>query len=98
MPPLSTMQINRRLKDVPHWTKRGKTIRRIFSCGGFPKSIDFVDQVADCSQQLDHHPDIDIRFDRVTLTLTSHDAGGLTNSDFTLALRCDEMFSALPGR
>ena len=56
-------------------------------------SIAFVHRIAKRAQKMNHHPDIDIRYDKVTLTLTTHDAGGLTENDFTLAEQCDEVFS-----
>lgn len=95
MPALSTTHINRQLKNVPLWSKRGKTIYRKFNCGKFPLSISFVNKIAIKAQKINHHPDIDIRFDKVTLTLTTHDEGGITEKDFTLALRCDKVFTAL---
>jgi 4a-hydroxytetrahydrobiopterin dehydratase len=57
------------------------------------KGIDFVNRIAVKAQKMNHHPDIDIRFDRVTLTLSTHDEGGITEKDFTLARQCDEVFS-----
>ena len=56
-------------------------------------SIAFVHRIAKRAQKMNHHPDIDIRFDQVKLTLTTHDAGGLTEKDFALARQCDEVFS-----
>jgi 4a-hydroxytetrahydrobiopterin dehydratase len=56
-------------------------------------SIAFVRRIAKQAQKINHHPDIDIRFDKVTLTLTSHDEGGITKKDFSLARQCDEVFS-----
>jgi len=52
-----------------------------------------VNRIAKKAQRLNHHPDIDIRFDKVTLALTSHDEGGITEKDFTLARQCDEVFA-----
>ena len=57
--------------------------------------IDFVHRIAKKAQKINHHPDIDIRFDKVTLTLTTHDEGGITEKDFSLARQCDEAFSRL---
>ena len=57
------------------------------------QSIDFVNRVARKAQKADHHPDIDIRFDKVTLSLTTHDEGGITKKDFSLARQCDEVLS-----
>jgi 4a-hydroxytetrahydrobiopterin dehydratase len=93
MPKLAAKQISLQLKAVPSWTKRALTIRRTFEFDGFLKSIDFVNRVAKKAQKVDHHPDIDIRYSKVTLTLTTHDQGGLTEKDFSLARRCDEVFA-----
>ena len=90
-----TKEINVHLKAVPDWTKRGKTISRIFRFANFLRSLDFVNRVAKKAQKLNHHPDIDIRYDKVTLTLTTHDEGGITAKDFLLARQCDEVFAKL---
>ena len=55
------------------------------SLKGFLKSIDFVNRIARKAQKINHHPDIDIRFDKMTLTLTTHDEGGITEKDFSMA-------------
>jgi 4a-hydroxytetrahydrobiopterin dehydratase len=55
--------------------------------------VDFVRRIAKQAQKMNHHPDIDIRFDKVTLTLTTHDEGGINEKDFSLARKCDEVFS-----
>ena len=88
-------ETSEKLQDVPDWTYHAKTITRTYKFDGFPKSIEFVDQIAKHAQKLNHHPDIDIRFDQVTLVLTTHDANGLTENDFVLAEQCDEEFDTL---
>jgi 4a-hydroxytetrahydrobiopterin dehydratase len=93
MPALHTKQIKLHLQAVPNWSKRAQTISRTFKFEGFLKGIDFVNQVARKAQKMNHHPDIDIRFDKVKLTLTTHDEGGITEKDFTLAKQCDGVFS-----
>ena len=93
MPALTTKQISLHLKTVPAWTKRAQTICRIYKFEGFLMSIAFVHRIAKRAQKMNHHPDIDIRFDQVTVTLTTHDEGGITEKDFTLARQCDEVFS-----
>ena len=57
------------------------------------KSIAFVNRIAGKAQKINHHPDIDIRFNKVTLKLTTHDEGGITGKDFFLAHQCDEVFA-----
>jgi len=93
MPALTTKQVSLRLKSVPNWSKRARTISRTFEFEGFLKSINFVNRIARKAQRMNHHPDIEIRFDRVTLKLTTHDEGGITKKDFSLARQCEEVFS-----
>jgi 4a-hydroxytetrahydrobiopterin dehydratase len=93
MPALHSKQIKLHLQAVPNWSKRAQTILRTFKFDRFLKSIDFVNRIAAKAQKMNHHPDIDIRFDQVTLTLTTHDEGGITEKDFSLAKQCDEVFS-----
>ena len=93
MPALTAEQITRHLKAVPAWAHRAQTIRRTFKFADFLISIAFVNRIAKRAQKLNHHPDIDIRFNKVTLTLTTHDEGGITEKDFALARQCDEVFA-----
>jgi 4a-hydroxytetrahydrobiopterin dehydratase len=93
MPALTTKLITLHLKAIPDWSKRAQTICRTFKFEGFLMSIAFVRRIAKRAQKINHHPDIDIRFDKVTLTLTTHDEGGITKKDFSLARQCDEVFS-----
>ena len=93
MPALNTKQVSLHLKAVPNWSKRAQTILRTFKFEGFLKSIAFVNRIARKAQKVNHLPDIDIRFNKVTLTLTTHDEGGITEKDFSLARQCDEIFS-----
>ena len=74
---LSAAQIKTALKRVPDWKKKGRTIARTFQFKDFPAAIKFVDRIAKLADKAWHHPDIDIRWNKVTLTLTTHDAGGL---------------------
>jgi 4a-hydroxytetrahydrobiopterin dehydratase len=93
MPALTTKQVGLRLKALPNWSKRAQTILRTFKFEGFLKSIAFVNRIARKAQKINHHPDIDIRFNKVTLKLTTHDEGGITQKDFSLARQCNEVFS-----
>ncbi|HEV2696236.1 MAG TPA: 4a-hydroxytetrahydrobiopterin dehydratase [Verrucomicrobiae bacterium] len=92
MPLLTKKEIAASLKNVPSWSKRRQIIRRTFTFDDFPPAITFVNRIARYAQKLNHHPDIDIRFNKVTLAVTSHDAGGLTQKDFVLAGKCDGAF------
>jgi 4a-hydroxytetrahydrobiopterin dehydratase len=82
---LSETQISDRLARVPGWERRGNEIRRTWTFADFESSMAFVNEVAALAQKADHHPDIDIRYSKVTLALSTHDAGGLTARDFDLA-------------
>jgi 4a-hydroxytetrahydrobiopterin dehydratase len=93
MSALTAKQVILHLKALPDWSKRAKTIRRTFKFEGFLKSGAFVDRIAKKAQKSNHHPDINIRFNQVTLTLSTHDEGGITEKDFSLARQCDEVFS-----
>jgi 4a-hydroxytetrahydrobiopterin dehydratase len=93
MPALTAKEIKLHLKVVPDWSKRAQTISRTYKFTDFLNSIAFVNRIAKCAQKINHHPDIDIRFNKVTLTLTTHDEGGITEKDFSLAKQCDEVFA-----
>jgi 4a-hydroxytetrahydrobiopterin dehydratase len=83
--PLSESEIASRLAGIPGWQRRGSEITRTFAFADFKGSMVFVNRVAGLAEAMDHHPDIDIRYSKVTLTLTTHDASGLTARDFALA-------------
>ena len=85
MKKLGPAQIKAALRRTPDWTKQGATITRTFVFKDFPAAIRFVNAVAKLAEAAWHHPDISIRWNKVTLTLTTHDAGGLTRKDFALA-------------
>ncbi len=91
MEKLSTSQIRTGLTSVPDWKKRGQVITRTYEFKDFPGAIRFVNAVAKPAEKAWHHPDIDIRWNKVTLSLTTHDAGGLTQKDFELARKFDHL-------
>jgi 4a-hydroxytetrahydrobiopterin dehydratase len=91
MAKLTPSQIKQALPSVPSWKKKGSTISRIFQFKDFPASIHFVNRVATLAEKAWHHPDIDIRWNKVTLTLSTHDEGGLTEKDFALAAKFDRL-------
>jgi 4a-hydroxytetrahydrobiopterin dehydratase len=82
---LSNAEIAERLTRLPDWERQGDAIRRTFSFTDFKEAMAFVNRVAELAETVDHHPDIDIRYSKVTLTLSTHDAGGVTARDFDLA-------------
>ena len=91
MEKLSIKKIKTALATVPDWKKKGRTIVRTYQFKDFPAAIKFVNAVAKLAEQAWHHPDIDIRWNQVTLALTTHDAGGLTEKDFALARKFDAL-------
>jgi 4a-hydroxytetrahydrobiopterin dehydratase len=91
MAKLTAPQIKSALVTVPEWRKKGATISRVFEFKDFPAAIKFVNKVAVLAEKAWHHPDIDIRWNKVALTLTTHDEGGLTEKDFKLAAKFDRL-------
>ncbi len=77
------------LSTLPQWSRHGEIISRTFAFKDFPAAMKFVNAVAELAEQAQHHPDVDIRWNKVTLALTTHDAGGLTEKDFELARQID---------
>lgn len=82
-----------RLESLTGWHHRGNALEKRFDCANFDGSIAFVNAIAAAANAQDHHPDLTISWNDVTVTLSSHDAGGITARDFTLAATID----ALPG-
>jgi 4a-hydroxytetrahydrobiopterin dehydratase len=82
---LTETEIREGLRRLPGWERHGKEIRRTWSFADFRGSMAFVNRVAELAETAGHHPDIDIRYSKVTLVLSTHDAGGLTARDFALA-------------
>ena len=80
-------EIKTALKELPDWEQEGNTIERTFEFDDFAQAIDFVNGVAELAEEDDHHPDMDIRFNKVRLILSTHSKGGLTDSDFDFAER-----------
>ncbi len=82
---LSPQQRNEFLASYPGWELDGEEIRRTFTFAGFGEAMGFVTRVAIAAEKADHHPDIDVRWNKVTLALTTHSAGALTAKDTDLA-------------
>lgn len=87
---LSEEQIRDRLARLRGWERSGGQIRKVYPFASFAEGMAFANRVAAVAETLDHHPDMLIQYRQVTLTLTSHDAGGLTERDFRFARRIDE--------
>lgn len=88
---LSNAEAQARLQNLSDWQLEGKTIQTTRTFKGFPEAIAFVNQLVDPAETAGHHPDISISYNKVTLALTSHDAGGLTEADFVMAQTIDRL-------
>jgi 4a-hydroxytetrahydrobiopterin dehydratase len=91
MTKLNAAEIKSALAKIPGWKKKAAIISRKFQFKDFPAAMKFVNTVAKIAEKEQHHPDIDIRWNKVTLALTTHDAGGLTKKDFALAKKFDAL-------
>ena len=85
MATLTDAEVTAALAGLPGWARDGDVIAKTYELATFPKAIDFVVAVGERAEAADHHPDIDIRWRKVRLALTTHDAGGLTEKDVALA-------------
>ena len=86
---LSDDEVREQLRGRPGWELVEGRIRKQYELPGFREAMAFVNRVAELAEAADHHPDILIEYRKVTLTLTSHDSGGLTARDFKLAAQID---------
>ena len=86
-----------RLAELPEWERHGDEIVRTFECPDFPAAIAFVVRIGFLAEAKDHHPDLDVRWRRVKVALTTHDVDGLSDWDFELAGQIDGVAPAPPG-
>ena len=91
MSKLSPVEAASRLSTLPAWQIEGGELVRTFQFTDFRAAMRFVNGVADLAEEANHHPDIDVRYNRVRLSLVTHDAGGLTGKDFDLAAAADKL-------
>jgi 4a-hydroxytetrahydrobiopterin dehydratase len=96
MPTLTTDEIVRELATLEGWAHVDQAIRKQFTFQDFPEAVLFVSALVPGAETMDHHPDIDIRYKRVTLTFTTHSEGGLTSRDFAGARAADEVAAQVP--
>jgi 4a-hydroxytetrahydrobiopterin dehydratase len=87
MSALSQAEIDKRLGTLPGWKVESGELTRTFQFKDFRAAMAFVNKLADAAEAAGHHPDIDIRYNKVRLALVTHDAGGITAKDFDLAAR-----------
>jgi len=89
MKPLADKDIQAGLQKLTEWSECGDAIQRTYTFADFLTSMHFVNQVAQAAEDRQHHPDILVRWNKVTLTLSTHDAGGITRKDFDFAAASD---------
>ena len=88
---LTDSEIQKALGSLPGWKRNGIAIQRIFEFPDFKAAMHFVNKIADAAEQANHHPDIDIRYNKVTMALVSHDSGGVTQRDLRMAEKINQV-------
>jgi 4a-hydroxytetrahydrobiopterin dehydratase len=88
---LADSEIDARLAGRPGWSRAGEAIEKTFECGDFVGSVGFVQKLVAPAEEMNHHPDLEISWDKVKVSLTSHSEGGLTAADFELAAKIDAL-------
>lgn len=88
---LSDAEIQQALSSLPQWQRAGSAIERNFEFPDFAAAMKFVNRIAEAAEQANHHPNIDIRYNKVKLALISHDSGGVTKRDVNMAKKIDEV-------
>jgi 4a-hydroxytetrahydrobiopterin dehydratase len=88
---LSKSEVEAALHGLPAWQADGAEISRTFTLGNFVEAVEFVNRVTELAEEANHHPDVDIRWNKVTLRLSTHSKGGLTAADFALAAQIDKL-------
>ena len=88
---LDRQQVAERMQKLPEWTLHGDQIEQLLTFANFVDAMIFVNRVAEIAEEEGHHPEIRIVYNRVTLILSTHDAGGLTEKDFRMARRVDAL-------
>jgi 4a-hydroxytetrahydrobiopterin dehydratase len=91
---LSEAEMRQVLPQLPGWKQNGKAIERVFQFENFVKAMEFVNHIAEAAEAVNHHPDILINYNKVTLSLISHDSGGVTQRDIKMAGRINELTPA----
>ena len=94
---LSEDEIQEHLAKLPGWQVEDITLGKTYRFPSFAKSMEFVNQLAQMAESVQHHPDIDIRYDKVTIGLTTHDSGGVTANDVEMAATADDLAGSAGG-
>jgi len=90
---LSEEELTEGLASLAEWSRNGDAIQRTYSFADFIGSMAFVNRVAERAEEVQHHPDILVRYSKVTLTLSTHDCGGLSEKDLEFAAASDQTYT-----
>jgi 4a-hydroxytetrahydrobiopterin dehydratase len=88
---LADSEIEDRLSSLPGWSREGSEIRKVFECGDFVGSVKFVHSIVEPAEEMNHHPDLEISWDKALVKISTHSEGGLTAADFELAGKIDAL-------
>jgi 4a-hydroxytetrahydrobiopterin dehydratase len=88
---LSDQEIEERLSSLEGWSREGDAITKTFENGDFVGSVKFVDSLVEPAEGMNHHPDLELSWDKVKVSITNHAQGGLTENDFELAGKIDAL-------
>ena len=88
---LSDLEIQRALGGLPGWSRRGDLLTKTFTLRTFAEVMTLVNGIAEEAERMNHHPDLDIRYNKLTCTLSTHDAGGITQLDLDLASAIEKL-------
>ena len=91
MATLSDQEIEQKLAALDGWQREGEAITKTFTHGDFVGSVKFVDALVEPAEDMGHHPDLELSWDKVKVTITTHSEGGLTANDFELASKIDAL-------
>jgi 4a-hydroxytetrahydrobiopterin dehydratase len=91
---LSEEEIGQKLAGLAGWERSGEAIVKRFDCGDFVGSVGFLDRLVAPAEEMNHHPDLAVSWDTVTVTISTHSEGGLTAADFELARKIDALPAA----
>lgn len=86
---LTNPEIHEKLQNLPHWKTNGIEITHTYKFENFVKAIDFVNLLVEPAEKAGHHPDLTISYNKVSVSLSTHDEGGITDKDFDLASKID---------
>jgi 4a-hydroxytetrahydrobiopterin dehydratase len=91
MPKLAEDEIDNRLAELEGWHRRGDSIAKEFKLDDFVGSVDFINRLTPVAEEMNHHPDLQVSWNKVTVSITTHAEGGLTENDFELAKSIDPL-------